>query len=223
MELKKNPEFDSQKVRFPLMMLGFLIIGSLVLTAFSYQIPVENDQKTEKSKAKDDIPEEQIQEDTPPPPPVDNTPPPPDAPEPPIVPDAEEKDNEDKEIENKPPPPPPPKIKVEPKKAAAPIVDYPDVEAQFPGGAAAMKQYLAENIQYPEMAIEMGDQGKVFVEFVVNADGSLQNVKILKGVSNEIDREAKRVVKSMPKWTPAEQKGEAVRARCRIPISFIIR
>lgn len=223
MELKKNPEFDSQKVRFPLMMLGFLIIGSLVLASFSFQAPAELAEKTEKSKDKDDIPEEQIQEDAPEPPPVDNTPPPPDAPEPPIVPDAKEKDNEDKEIKNKPTPPPPPKITVEPKKEAAPIVDYPDVEAQFPGGAAAMKQYLAENINYPEMAIEMGDQGKVFVEFVVNADGSLQDVKILKGVSKEIDREAKRVVKSMPKWTPAEQKGESVRARCRIPISFIIR
>lgn len=102
------------------------------------------------------------------------------------------------------------------------IVDYPDQEATYPGGASAMKQFLADNIKYPEISMELGDQGKVFIEFVVEKDGSITQIKVIRGVSKEIDREAKRVVKAMPKWVPAEQKGEIVRARCRIPVSFIL-
>ncbi len=100
------------------------------------------------------------------------------------------------------------------------LVDYPDQDATFPGGVAAMNQFLADNIKYPEIAMESGDQGKVFIEFIVEKDGSIIQIKILRGVSKEIDREAKRVVSLMPKWAPAESNGEAVRARCRIQISF---
>lgn len=117
------------------------------------------------------------------------------------------------EIDVTPDPTPPP---------VAPIVDFPDKEASFPGGTAAMQKFIAENIRYPEVAIDMGDQGRVFVEFVINKDGSIEQVKILRGVSRELDAEARRVVMSMPRWTPAEQKGEPVRARARIPINFVL-
>ena len=103
------------------------------------------------------------------------------------------------------------------------IEDYPDVEAEFPGGTDAMKTFLAKTIQYPRYAMEMGDQGKVFVEFVVERDGSLTQIKILRGVSNAIDYETVRVIKNMPAWSPAESKGEIVRARCRIPINYILK
>src|SRR5690554_1691155 len=88
------------------------------------------------------------------------------------------------------------KIEEEPDIPAPPaeIVDYPDVEAGFPGGAAAMKQFLADNIKYPEIAMELGDQGRVFIKFVVNKDGSIEQVKVLRGVSKEIEIEASRVV-----------------------------
>lgn len=102
------------------------------------------------------------------------------------------------------------------------IIDYPDKESQFPGGVEAMKKYLAKNINYPEVAMVNGDQGKVFVEFVVEKDGSITNVKILRGVSREIDLEAKRVISQMPKWKPAAQKRKYVRSRARIPINFIL-
>ena len=102
------------------------------------------------------------------------------------------------------------------------IVDVPDEEAQFPGGAKAMKEYLAKEILYPRHAIKMGEQGKVFIEYVVEKDGSITQVKILRGISESIDLEAIRVVRKMPKWIPASAKGELVRARCRIPISFIL-
>jgi len=86
-----------------------------------------------------------------------------------------------------------------------------------------MKKYLAKSIIYPSEAIENNEQGKVFVEFVIEKNGRVSNVKILKGVSPSIDAEATRVVSKMPKWRPAKYKGLKCRARCRIPISFIIR
>lgn len=107
----------------------------------------------------------------------------------------------------------------EPKK----VVDYPDQEATFPGGVSGMKKFLANNILYPEISMELGDQGKVFVEFIVEKNGLISQVKVLRGVSSEIDAESIRVVRSMPVWSPAESAGEVVRARCRIPINYILR
>ena len=100
------------------------------------------------------------------------------------------------------------------------ITDYPDQEATYPGGAASMKQFLADNIRYPETSMESGDQGKVFIEFVVEKNGSISSIKILRSVTKEIDREAKRVIELMPNWIPAELDGKPVRSRCRIPITF---
>lgn len=103
------------------------------------------------------------------------------------------------------------------------IIDYPDKEAQFKGGPKGMKKYLAKSINYPSEAIENNVQGKVFVQFVVEENGRVTNVEVLKSVSPSIDAEAIRVVRKMPKWKPAKYKGLKCRARCRIPISFIIR
>ena len=93
-------------------------------------------------------------------------------------------------------------------------------EAEFPGGYEAMKAYLGENVVYPDISMELGDAGRVFVEFVVNTDGTIEQVKILRGVSAEIDAEALRVVENMPNWIPGIYKGEVVRVRCKIPINF---
>lgn len=102
------------------------------------------------------------------------------------------------------------------------IVDYPDIEAEYPGGAEAMKQFLARNINYPEVSMELGDQGRVFIEFIIEKDGSLSGVKVLRGVSNELDAESVRVVSKMKDWTPAIYKRKYVRARARIPINYIL-
>ncbi len=83
-----------------------------------------------------------------------------------------------------------------------------------------MKRYIGNNIVYPEISMELGDFGRIFVEFVVNKDGSIEQVKVLRGVSSELDAEAIRVVENMPNWIPAIYKGEIVRARCRLPINF---
>ena len=100
------------------------------------------------------------------------------------------------------------------------IIEFPDVEAEFIGGAQEMMIYINQNIQYPITSIEMNEQGKVYLSFVVEPDGTISNVAIERGVSKDIDNEAKRIVRSMPKWLPGEGKGKKVRTRCRLPINF---
>ena len=90
----------------------------------------------------------------------------------------------------------------------------------FPGGDQKMYQYLGNNIKYPQVARETGIQGRVFVNFVVEPDGSVSNVKVLRGIGGGCDEEAMRVVKSMPKWTPGKQRGKAVRVSYTLPVVF---
>lgn len=102
------------------------------------------------------------------------------------------------------------------------IVEFPDVEASFPDGARAMKEWITANMVYPEISRELGDQGRVYVSFVVEADGSITGIEVPRSLTTELDREAKRLVREMPKWTPGLVKGEKVRSRCRIPITFTL-
>ncbi len=96
------------------------------------------------------------------------------------------------------------------------------MEAKFPGGQAVLNQYVDDMTEYPEPSIDMNEQGKVYLSFVVEMDGSITGVKIERGVSSDIDREARRIVRSMPKWIPAYCNGEKVRVRCRVPIVFTL-
>jgi len=101
--------------------------------------------------------------------------------------------------------------------------EYFDVVEQmpeFPGGAQALFSYIGKNIHYPKVAEEAGIQGRVIVTFVVMKDGSIGEVKVAKGVSPELDEEAVRCVKSMPKWKPGMQRGEAVNVKYTMPLSF---
>ncbi len=93
---------------------------------------------------------------------------------------------------------------------------------EFPGGEAALYDYLAANLKYPEMAKETGITGKVFVTFVVEKDGSITDVKILRGIGGGCDEEAIRVVKGMPKWTPGHQRSIPVRVQFNLPIKFTL-
>lgn len=90
----------------------------------------------------------------------------------------------------------------------------------FPGGEKKMLEYVAKNVKYPQLAKEVGTQGRVFVSFIVEKDGSITNVTILRGIGSGCDEEAIRVVKSMPKWNPGLQCGRAVRVSCNLPINF---
>jgi protein TonB len=92
----------------------------------------------------------------------------------------------------------------------------------YPGGDEARIKYLQENIKYPDEAKELGVQGKVFVTFVVEVDGSITDVKVLRGIGAGCDEEAIRVVKNMPKWVPGKQRGVPVRVQFNLPIKFTL-
>ena len=91
---------------------------------------------------------------------------------------------------------------------------------QFPGGESALMEYVSKNVVYPEEAKEKEIQGRVFIGFVVEKDGSIGEVKVLRGIGGGCDEEAVRVIKGMPKWKPGMQKGKPVRVSYQIPIMF---
>lgn len=204
----------------PLALIGLLFTGGLVLASFSYVTPVMEELKSaaltsqdevnyvqEEAKEQEDVPQPEQPEYVAPPQQqiiIDSnsiTPPEPTPPGPPMV------------IIGPPAPPAPP---------APPIVEFPEVEALFPGGQAALQRYIVNNVVYPETSIDMDEQGKVYLSFVVEKDGKISQVKIEKGVSTDLDREAKRIVRAMPNWEAGEVKGKKVRTRCRLPIVFTL-
>jgi TonB family protein len=97
-------------------------------------------------------------------------------------------------------------------------------QPQFPGGEAAMMKYLKENIEYPAVEKENGIQGKVFISFIIEKDGAVSNVTAVKGVSGgpDLEKEAVRVISTMPNWMPGKQNGKPVRVKFTIPISFTL-
>ena len=95
-----------------------------------------------------------------------------------------------------------------------------EIMPQFPGGEQAMMKYIAENVKYPEDAKEKNQSGRVFLSFVVEKDGRVDDVKVLKSVCESVDNEAVRVVKAMPNWKPGKQKGKPVRVSYCLPITF---
>lgn len=99
-------------------------------------------------------------------------------------------------------------------------IDKVDEKPSFPGGESAMKSYLNNNVKYPDVAQENGVQGRVIVESIIEKDGSMSDVKVIRSVDPSLDREALRVVKAMPKWTPAKLKGIPVRTKCTTPVVF---
>jgi protein TonB len=90
----------------------------------------------------------------------------------------------------------------------------------FPGGDAALMKYLSDNVTYPELAAEKGIQGRVVLKFVVKADGTIGDVLLVKSLDPVCDKEAVRVIKKMPKWTPGKEKGKAVAVYYSLPILF---
>ena len=100
------------------------------------------------------------------------------------------------------------------------VFDVVEVMPQFPGGQIAMLQYLMKNIKYPEQAVKEGIQGRVTVRFIVEKDGSISDVKPVLSVHPLLNKEAVRVVESMPKWSPGKHNGKPVRVRFNLPVMF---
>lgn len=220
MELKKSSEANNENLRVPIMFMGLLFVAGVLLASLTYEVAQKVEVTAAKESGKDNSQVQQVEEepepeDQPEPEAVEATPPP-----------TEEiavEENTEEEPVTVVTPPPPVEITVEEEPLPeAEIIDFPDVEAGFPGGAAALQSWISSNVVYPETSIEMEDQGKVYLSFVVEANGSISNIVIEKGVSKELDREAKRVVRKMPSWSAGEASGKKVRTRCRLPIVFTL-
>ena len=110
--------------------------------------------------------------------------------------------------------PEPPKHEEEQNK----IFEVVEQQPQFPGGS--VNGWLADHIKYPVVAAENGISGRVVVQFVVERDGSVSQVRVVRGVDPSLDKEAQRVISSMPKWIPGKQNGQAVRSRFTVPVTF---
>ena len=111
----------------------------------------------------------------------------------------------------------------EPKAAAEveeKVFDVVEQMPSFPGGPSALTRYLNDNVKYPVVAQENGVQGRVVISFVVERDGHITDVRVVRSVDPSLDREASRVVKNMPNWIPGKQNGSAVRVKYNVPVSF---
>ena len=98
------------------------------------------------------------------------------------------------------------------------IVDFPDLEAKFPGGASELMKFITSNLVYPDFIEDIDVQGRLYFSFVVEKDGSLTDIKVERGTGSGYGDDLLEFMHKMPKWTPAEVNGKIVRSRCRLPI-----
>ena len=110
----------------------------------------------------------------------------------------------------------------EEEESAQQIFTVVEKQPEFPGGTAELFKYLSKAIKYPVIAQENGIQGRVVCSFVVNRDGSIVDIQVMRGVDPSLDKEAIRVISEMPKWKPGEQRGKPVRVRFILPVQFLL-
>lgn len=220
METKKHNSKNAETLRLPLALTGLLFTGGLILASFTYVTPVTEELESEITASSTEVEYVQEEKKTPETPPEqpENTY---------VAPPQPNIDTIDNTVVVPDPNPPilPPDITFTPTRTTTvteEVIEFPDVEASFPGGTAALNRFIVSNIQYPETSIDMEEQGKVYLSFVVEKDGSISSLKVERGVSKDLDREAKRVLRSMPKWNAGEAGGRKVRTRCRLPIVFTL-
>ena len=226
MEIKKTPKADLENKKSTWLLVGYVIVLAFMFIAFEW---TKRDIKIDTSQAITDlvfeeeiIPiTEQPEQAAPPPPPAA----PPIAETLTIVEDdadveettiaTSEETNQAVEIKYVP-------VAVEEEEPEEQtIFEVVEQMPEFPnGGMAGLMQYLSKNIKYPTIAQENGTQGRVTVQFVVNSDGSIVDAKVLRGVDPYLDKEAIRVISSMPKWKPGMQRGKAVRVKYTVPVMF---
>jgi len=219
---KKSPKADLENKKVIFIQIGLIIALAAVLLAFEWK-SYEKQEISLATRNVDDTPEEMVeitQHEKPPPPP-----------KPPQQTTIIEIVEDDIEIEDEI------EIDVEADQETevqeyVPIEEPEEEEEEqqiftvvesmpgFPGGDAARIKYLNENIKYPQMARESGIQGRVFVTFVVEKDGSVTDVRVLRGIGGGCDEEAIRVIQNMPKWVPGKQRGKPVRVQFNMPILF---
>lgn len=227
MEIKKAPSADLERQKGFFFLLGLILsLGTLYIAfelsqreieVYQNDISYENAEMEEMMQTAEPEPPEQAPE---PPAPAEIPP------EVKVV-DHEVKSNTDVFTEVKPseavvvaPPPAPAPIAKPVEKEDDVIFQVVEKSAEYPGGMQELYKFLNKNLNYPAAAKEAGIQGRVVCQFVVNKDGSLVDVKIVRGLDPDLDREALRVINMMPKWKPGEQSGKKVRQRYTLPVQF---
>lgn len=224
-EVKKSPKANLETHKATSIMMG-IVVGIAVMF-FAFEWSSQSKELDESIIVHDILAEEEIEitsrEPAPPPPPP---PPAPETPE--ILVEVDEKVEEKIEIKTEDDassrqmeayvPPPPPKAKVE--EVTEEIFVVVEENPEYPGGNSAMMKFLSDNIKYPVIAQENGIQGRVITTFVVERDGSITDVQVVRGVDPSLDREAIRVIQTMPKWKPGKQRGSTVRVRFTLPVVF---
>ena len=224
MEVKKSPKADLENKKTVFMQIGLIVTLAIVLIAFEW---TSTDLSNEKFDFQDEMEaEEEIvpitrQEEVKPPPP----------PPPPRVSDVLNIVEDDVELEDE--------LELDTEMDEDTEVEFTNVDMEeedtedapvffiveempeFPGGNAALNKYLA-SVKYPIIAQENGIQGRVYVSFVVNAKGNVEQVKIARGVDPNLDKAALNQVMNMPQWKPGKQRGKAVKVSYTVPINFVL-
>lgn len=116
----------------------------------------------------------------------------------------------------------PVQVEQEEEEAEDEIFQVVEQDPEYPGGVEALYKFIQQNLKYPQLAKENNITGRVFVQFVVEKDGSVSNVKAARDIGGGCGAEAVRVIKAMPKWTPGKQRGKAVRAAYTLPVNFVL-
>ena len=216
---KKSPKANLENKKFTWLLIGFVIVLSILFVAFEWS---QRDLKIDMSQAIQDVVfEEEIpltmQEEKP-------TPPPPQQQEPQKVEEILNIVKNDANVEESVISSSEETGEVIEIKQVAPVIEEEEiveeeifqVVEEMPG----LMQYLGRNIKYPAIAQENGIQGRVVVQFVVEKDGSIANPVVVKSVDPSLDKEAIRVISTMPKWKPGKQRGKAVRVKYTVPVTF---
>lgn len=225
MEAKKTPKADLESKKSFFVQIGLIVALAAMLVAFEWKT-YDTEQIKIDGRQVENVEEEMVeitQQNKPPPPPappaqttlihivtddvqVDDD----------LIIDAEA--NELTVIEAYTPP----AISEEEEVAEAEIFTVVEESPSYPGGDVGRIKFLQENIVYPQMARESGIQGTVYVTFVVERNGNVTDVRVLRGIGGGCDEEAVRVIKAMPKWNPGKQRGKPVRVQFNMPIKFTL-
>src|SRR5574344_41547 len=227
MEIKKSPKADLENKKIISVLIGLVVALGILFVAFEWSqsdVTVYEEALQGAAEVDEELVDITFRSETPPPPPPpqeqetvlsdvieikENT-------ETVETADFSTEDQSDKRVEIQAPIAAPEEEPEDQKKIHVIVEKMPE----FKGGAEAMNNFLVRNIRYPLIAQENNIQGRVICQFVVNSDGRIVDVEVVRGVEASLDAEADRVIKSMPPWTPGKQGGKNVRVKYTLPIRF---
>ncbi len=226
MDIKKSPDANLEDKKFTYLLIGLVAVLSVLFVCFEWtdkEITVYEVQDNLMIYEEEEIEQTQEEEEEPEPPEVEQ----------PEVIEELEIVEDDKVVE---------KIEILTEDdqdqvqefIAAPIEEIEEEEVEevfvvveqmpeFPGGQQKLMQYFADNVRYPVIAQENGIQGRVICQFTVWKDGSISDIKVVRGGDKSLEKEAIRLIKNMPKWKPGKQRGKAVSCKFTVPVNFVLK